>query len=175
MTGMPTAGGSGSCCGDVAVGLTHRLEPWKVLLGGELVGAQDVEDLAACAFLPLRVHGQEHGGPGQEVRRRLLPGEEERLAFLQHVRHRDRPRRRRLPLAGIDHGAEKVAEPAGVAAHLLLLGLGLVAAPGDETGQAPPYLPVQLPRLPVLLGGQEPANNNASYRGKFRSTPGCLC
>ena len=132
-----------------------------MLLGGELVGAADVEDLAAGALLPLRVHGQEHGGPGQEVRRRLLPGEEERLAFLQHVRHRDRCWGL-LPLAGIDHGAEKVAEgAAGVAAGrlnlLFLLGLGLVAAPGDETGQAPPYLPVQLPRLPVLLGGQEPA------------------
>jgi hypothetical protein len=149
---------------------THRLQLGQVLLGRELVGAADVEDLAAGALLPLRVHGEEHGGPGQEVGRGLLAGEEERLALLQHLRHGNRLRGRGtglLPLPGIDHGAEQVAEAAG----FVLVGrrlLGLVAAPGDEPGQAPPYLPVQLPRLPVLLGRQEPAGAHLSWSARDR-------
>lgn len=132
--------------------VAYRFELGEVLLGGELAGAADVEHLAASSLLPIRVHGEEHSGPRQEVGRRLLPGEEEGLAFLQHVLHGDRRRRGVLLAAGvaagggggagIDHQAEQVAEAAVVG---LLALLGLVAPPANEPHQAPPYLPVQPP------------------------------
>jgi hypothetical protein len=52
-----------------------------VLIGRELIEATNVEHLTAGALLPPLVHVQEHGGPGQGDRRRLLAGEEEIIAF----------------------------------------------------------------------------------------------
>jgi hypothetical protein len=138
--------------------LVYRLELGEVLLGRELVGAAHGEDLPAGALLPVRVHGEEHGGPGQEVGGRLLAGEEERLALLQHVRHGYR--RRLLAAARIDHEPQQVPEavaPLVVEARVFVF-LGLVAAAADERDEPPPDLPVQAPRQPVLLGRQEPAN-----------------
>ena len=132
----------------------YRLELGEVLLGRELVGAAHGEDLPAGAVLPVRVHGEEHGRPGEEVGGRLLAGEEEGLALLQHVRH---GYRRRLLAAGIDHEPQQVPEAAAllvVEARVFVL-LGLVAAAADEGDEPPPDLPVQAPRQPVLLGRQK--------------------
>jgi hypothetical protein len=41
-------------------------------------------DLGAGLVLPLRVRGEQHDGPGEEQRRRLVAGEEEGLALVDH-------------------------------------------------------------------------------------------
>jgi hypothetical protein len=108
--------------------VAYRFQPVEVLLGGELAGAADGDDLLPGAVLPLGVHGQEHGGPGQKVGGRLLAGEEEGLALLHHVLHRHRLR---LLVPGIDHQPQQVLE-AAVVALVRFVFLGGVAAPADE-------------------------------------------
>ena len=150
----------------------YRLELGEVLLGRELVGAAHGEDLPAGAVLPVRVHGEEDGRPGEEVGGRLLAGEEEGLALLQHVRH---GYRRRLLAAGIDHEPQQVPEAAaplvGEARAIVFVLLGLVAAAADEGDEPPPDLPVQAPRQPVLLGRQEPANRFESRSKEIERQP----
>uniref|UniRef100_A0A0E0EF90 Uncharacterized protein n=1 Tax=Oryza meridionalis TaxID=40149 RepID=A0A0E0EF90_9ORYZ len=111
--------------------------------------AADGDDLAAGTFLPLRVHGERDGGPGEEVGQRLLPGEEEVLALLDDLarRHRRRHEAHELP-----HAAAAIAAIIGVVAMAAAAALQA----GDELGEVAPDLPVELPHAAVLPRGEEP-------------------
>ena len=54
------------------------------------------------------MHRQQYGGPRQQIRRRLLAGEEEALALLRHIADRDLRRRRRFLGARLNHESEQV-------------------------------------------------------------------
>ena len=120
-----------------------------MVLGGEVATAADGDDLAAGTFLPLRVHGERDGGPGEEVGQRLLPGEEEVLALLDDLarRHRRRHEAHELP-----HAAAAIAAIIGVVAMAAAAALQA----GDELGEVAPDLPVELPHAAVLPRGEEP-------------------
>jgi hypothetical protein len=126
----------------------YRLELGEVLTGGDVVRAADVESLLPGAVLPLGVHGEQDGGPRQEVGHRLLAGEEERLALLHDVVYGDGAD---LAAARLDHQAEEVL----AAPMELLLIRGLLSS-ANERHQVLPDLLVQLPRARVLPGRQEP-------------------
>jgi hypothetical protein len=55
----------------------------EVVSGGRGV-ATDGRDLGASPVLPRRVSGEQHDGPGEEQRRRLVAGEKEGLALVDH-------------------------------------------------------------------------------------------
>ena len=67
----------------VVNGLAYHGELGEVVGGGRCAAA-DARDLGARLVLPRRVGGEQHDGPGEEQRRRLVPGEEERLALVDH-------------------------------------------------------------------------------------------
>ena len=124
----------------------ERPEPGEVVLGGDAPAAADVDDLPASTVLPLRVHGERDGGPGEEAVQRLQPGEEEVLGLLDDLVRRH----------GRGHEAHEVPHAAGarVPAPVSVVVAALQA--GDELSQESPDLPVELPHAPVPPGGQEP-------------------
>ena len=97
------------------------------VVGGRRVVAADGGDLGAGLLLPRRVGGEQHDRPREQQRRRLVAGEEEGLAL-------------------VDHQLRVVAELAASAAAILLLLLHLRHKHSQQTP------PVRRHRRPPLVG-----------------------
>lgn len=147
----------------------YRLELGNIISRGHITCPARGEDLLTCQLLPVRVHGEQDGGPRQQGRGRVFPGEEHGLAFFHDIVHRDRRRRgfqrtfctiqtpsiRFFSHARFDHRFQQIFWTF-IGRRIVVV--SFVYPHGDELLQGFLDFFIQSPRNSILSRGEEPNN-----------------